>query len=99
MIRSTFVYTPQGMMKLLLVIVSTGGMLAVGWFVWRAIQAQEAGSSDDATDALVSGPAHSQSPGSDPPTGDLAHASRVGWPAVDRRRCRSRTSSRAEPTG
>ncbi|MCH8211334.1 MAG: hypothetical protein IIB99_08170 [Planctomycetes bacterium] len=39
------------MMKLLLVIVSTGGMLAVGWFVWRAIQAQEAASSDDTTDA------------------------------------------------
>ncbi len=39
------------MMKLLLVIVSTGGMLAVGWFVWRAIQAQEAGSSDDTPDA------------------------------------------------
>ncbi len=38
------------MMKLLLVIVSTGGMLAVGWFVWRAIQAQEAASSDDTTD-------------------------------------------------
>jgi len=35
------------MTKLLLVIVSTGGMLAIGWFVWRAIQAQEAGSSDD----------------------------------------------------
>ncbi len=51
MIRSAFVYTPQGMMKLLLVIVSTGGMLAVGWFVWRAIQAQEAASSDDTTDA------------------------------------------------
>ena len=39
------------MMKLLLVIVPTGGMLAVGWFVWRAIQAQEAASSDDTTDA------------------------------------------------
>ncbi len=38
------------MMKLLLVIVSTGGMLAVGWFVWRAMQAQEAASSDDVTD-------------------------------------------------
>ncbi len=38
------------MTKLLLVIVSTGGMLAVGWFVWRAIQAQEAASSDDTTD-------------------------------------------------
>ena len=38
------------MTKLLLVIVATGGMLAVGWFVWRAIQAQEAGSSDDTTD-------------------------------------------------
>ncbi len=50
MIRSAFVYTPQGMMKLLLVIVSTGGMLAVGWFVWRAIQAQEAASSDDTAD-------------------------------------------------
>ena len=41
------------MMKLLLVIVSTGGMLAVGWFVWRAIQAQETGSSDDTTDAAA----------------------------------------------
>lgn len=38
------------MMKLLLVIVSTGGMLAVGWFVWRAIQAQEDASSDDTAD-------------------------------------------------
>ncbi len=41
------------MMKLLLVIVSTGGMLAVGWFVWRAIQAQEAASPDDTTDAAA----------------------------------------------
>ena len=39
------------MTKLLLVIVSTGGMLAVGWFVWRAIQAQEAAAPDDTPDA------------------------------------------------
>ena len=38
------------MTKLLLVIVSTGGMLAVGWFVWQALKAQEAASPDDATD-------------------------------------------------
>ena len=39
------------MTKLLLVIVSTGGMLAIGWFVWRALQAQEDASPDDTTDA------------------------------------------------
>jgi nicotinamide riboside transporter PnuC len=38
------------MTKLLLVIVATGGMLAIGWFVWRAIEAQEAASPDDTTD-------------------------------------------------
>lgn len=39
------------MIKLLLVIVSTGGMLAIGWFVWQALKAQEAASPDDTTDA------------------------------------------------
>ncbi len=39
------------MTKLLLVIVTTGGMLAIGWFVWRGLQAQEAASPDDTTDA------------------------------------------------
>ncbi len=39
------------MTKLLLVIVATGGMLAVGWFVWQALKAQEAASPDDTTDA------------------------------------------------
>ncbi len=38
------------MTKLLLVIVATGGMLAIGWFVWRALQAQEDASPDDTTD-------------------------------------------------
>ena len=38
------------MMKLLLVIVSTGGMLAIGWFVWQALQAQESASPDDTTE-------------------------------------------------
>ena len=39
------------MMKLLLVIGSDGGTLAAGGVGWRAIQAQEAASSDDTTDA------------------------------------------------
>ena len=38
------------MTKLLLVIVATGGMLAIGWFVWRALQAQEDASPNAATD-------------------------------------------------
>ncbi len=50
MIRGAFVYTPACMTKLLLVIVATGGMLAIGWFVWRALEAQEADSPDDTTD-------------------------------------------------
>ncbi|MEE9129223.1 MAG: hypothetical protein V3T84_04335 [Phycisphaerales bacterium] len=41
------------MTKLLLVIVATGGMLAIGWFVWRALQAQEAASPDNTTDAAA----------------------------------------------
>ncbi len=50
------------MTKLLLVIVATGGMLAIGWFVWRALQAQEAASSDAATDAEAE-PEDETSPG------------------------------------
>ncbi len=38
------------MTKLLLVIVATGGMLAIGWFVWQALQAQEDASPDDTAD-------------------------------------------------
>ncbi len=45
------------MTKLLLMIVATGGMLAVGWFVWRALQAQEDASPNDTT-----GPAIGRSP-------------------------------------
>ncbi len=50
------------MTKLLLVIVATGGMLAIGWFVWRALQAQEAASPDDTTDAEAE-PEDETSPG------------------------------------
>lgn len=35
------------MINFLLVIVATGGMLAVGWFAWRGLQAQEASSAHD----------------------------------------------------
>ena len=38
------------MINLLLVILATGGMLAIGWFVWRGLQAQEASSADDQAD-------------------------------------------------
>ncbi len=38
------------MINLLLVILATGGMLAIGWFVWRGLQAQEASSVDDEDD-------------------------------------------------
>ena len=40
-------YTPHWMINFLLVILGTGGMLAIGWFVWRGLQAQEASSADD----------------------------------------------------
>ena len=38
------------MINFLLVIVATGGMLAVGWFAWRGLQAQETSSADDKAD-------------------------------------------------
>lgn len=50
MTHRAIAYTPRRMMKFLLVIVATGGMLAVGWFVWRGLQAQEASSVDDKAD-------------------------------------------------
>ncbi len=50
------------MTKLLLVIVATGGMLAIGWFVWRALQAQEAASPNAETDAEAE-PEDETSPG------------------------------------
>lgn len=38
------------MLNLFLMILSTGGMLAVGWFVWKRLQAQDASSADNPTD-------------------------------------------------
>lgn len=38
------------MINLLLVILATGGMLAIGWFVWRGLEAQDAPSADDNID-------------------------------------------------
>ncbi len=43
-------YTPRCMINFLLVILATGGMLAIGWFVWRGLEAQEASSTEDKAD-------------------------------------------------
>ncbi len=38
------------MINFLIMIVGIGGMLAVGWFVWRGLESQEATSADDNAD-------------------------------------------------
>lgn len=38
------------MINFLLMIVGIGGMLAIGWFVWRGLEAQDASSADENAD-------------------------------------------------
>ena len=38
------------MLNFVLMVLSTAGMLAVGWFVWKKLQAQDANASDKSSD-------------------------------------------------
>ncbi len=39
------------MLNLVLMVLSTAGMLGVGWFVWKKLQAQDANSVNNPSDA------------------------------------------------
>ncbi|MCH8823052.1 MAG: hypothetical protein IH984_06040 [Planctomycetes bacterium] len=38
------------MLNLVLMVLSTAGMLGVGWFVWKKLQAQDASAADSSSD-------------------------------------------------
>lgn len=38
------------MLNLVLMVLSTAGMLGVGWFVWKKLQAQDASAADSPSD-------------------------------------------------